>query len=49
MSKRVQHLCQNVENRQHKAINIVKNIINCDPIFDQCLSIINKNDFYLTE
>ena len=37
------------ENSRHQAINIVKKIINCDPIFDQRLVIINKNDFYLTE
>ena len=36
------------ENSRHKAIKIVKNIIICDPIFDQRLVIINKNDFYLT-
>ena len=49
MSKLFPHLCQNFANPQHKAISIVKNIINCDPVFDQGLVIINGNDFYLTD
>ena len=49
MSKPVQRSCQNFENPQQKAINTVKNTINCDPVFDLRLVIINKNDFYLTE
>ena len=49
MSKPVQFSYQNFENPQQKVINIVKNIINCDPIFNQLPVIINKNDFYLTE